>query len=311
MNTTTTLLRPGGMTDSTPLLGDAPALRQRTELDGYLFFRGFLPASDVLKVREDLMGVVRRHGWSRVDQPVMEGTIDADVLKQVPTEQIRTDIGVTSEMYDDVQRLESVHRLPHHPKLVELYRSLFGSEVLVHPRHIVRMITPHHAMVPTPVHQDFPLIQGTSNTWTCWCPAGDCGRDLGGLAVLRSSHRNDYLPVQEAPGAGGIMAQLCPGETDWVTTDYAAGDVLTFPSYMVHKGTPCTLPNRIRLSLDVRYQPVDEYVEARSLHPHCDLTWEQIYAAWEQDDLKYYWERMPLKMSSWDDSLMKPSRRIC
>jgi len=311
MNTTPNPFRPGEMADSTALLSDPSALRKRAELDGYLFFRGFLPASDVLKVREDLMGVVRRHGWSRDDQPLMDGAVDPDVLRQVPAEQLRTDIGVTAAMYDDVQRLESVHRLPHHPKLVAFYRSLFGGEVLVHPRHIVRMITPHHAMVPTPIHQDFPLIQGTSNTWTCWFPAGDCGRDLGGLAVLRSSHRNGYLPIQRAPGAGGITAQLCPGETDWVTADYAAGDVLTFPSYMVHKGTACTLPNRIRLSLDVRYQPMDEIVESRSLNPHCDLKWEQIYADWKQDDLKYYWEKSPLRMSPWDDSLMQPSRRVC
>src|SRR5947208_15623403 len=117
----------------------------------------------------------------------MEGRLNVDALSAVPEAEMRTDIGVPHAAYDDVQKLESVHRLPHHPELLALYRALFGREVLVHPRHIIRMVTPHQSLVPTPQHQDFPLIQGTSNTWTCWFPVGDCLRSMGGLTVLRGS----------------------------------------------------------------------------------------------------------------------------
>jgi ectoine hydroxylase-related dioxygenase (phytanoyl-CoA dioxygenase family) len=178
-------------------------------------------------------------------------------------------------------------------------------------RHIARMVTPHTCMVPTPPHQDFPYIQGSTNTWTCWFPVGDCPRSLGGLTVLRGSHVHGYLPVQPAKGAGGFAVPLCPNETEWVEGDYEIGDVLTFPSHTVHKALRCQFKDRIRLSMDVRYQAADELVDNSSLNPHCSLKWDEIYANWKSDDLKYYWRKMPLKMSPWDDGYLKAARRIC
>ena len=298
--------------DSTPLLGDPAALRARASEDGHLFFKARLPADEILALRAEMIAIVDKYGWRQPGQDALGGLIDYDAINAVPEADMhRTDVGVTADAYHDVQKLERFHRLPHHPRLVEIYRTLFGREVLVHPRHIARMITPHTCMVPTPPHQDFPYIQGTANTWTCWFPVGDCPKSLGGLMVLKGSHRDGYLPVQPAKGAGGFAVPLCPNETEWVEGDYEIGDVLTFPSHTVHKAQRCQFKDRIRLSLDVRYQPLDEPVENRSLNPHCPLTWEQIYEGWKTDDLKYYWRDLPLKMSQWDDGYLQPKRRIC
>jgi ectoine hydroxylase-related dioxygenase (phytanoyl-CoA dioxygenase family) len=298
--------------DSTDILYDTQALRQRAEAEGYLFFRKLLPAAEVLRVRRDLLSVVDRHGWRARGQDELGGTIDGEALDRVADADMREDIGVSQAAYHDVQRLPSVHRLPHHPNLVNLYRTLFGDEVLVHPRHIVRMITSHRVMHPTPPHQDFPLIQGTSKTWTCWFPIGDCPRSMGGLTVLRQSHRLGYVPITQAKGAGSIAAQLCPGENQWVEGDFEIGDVLTFPSFTVHKALPTQRRGEIRLSFDVRYQPLGEIVEPRSLQPHCPLQWEEIYAGWPDRALQYYWKQLPLKFSTFDEKLLQPgARRIC
>lgn len=297
--------------DSTPLLADPEALRARGEADGYLFFKGLLPAEDVRRVRADLLGIVARHGWLRMGADPLEGLLDVEALSRVPEEQMRSDIGVSHGAYEDAQKLESVHCLPHHPHLLALYGALFGGPVLTHPRHIIRMVTSHPVMVPTPQHQDFPLIQGTSRTWTCWFPVGDCPRDMGALSVLSGSHRGGYLPIQSTPGAGAIAAQTCPWEDDWVEGDFAIGDVLTFPSFTVHRALPIHHRDRIRLSLDVRYQPLGEPVEAKSLQPHCGLAWDEIYAGWEREDLRHYWRHLPLTLSPWDPSYLQPKRRIC
>jgi len=299
------------LVDSTSLLNNPDALRRRAADDGYLFFRGLLPVNEVMQVRRDMLRTLDRIGWRTAGQNDLGGTLNTGALPQVPESAMRTDIGVPIETYNNTQCLESMHRLPHHPAIVGFYRRFFGREVLVHPRHIAWMITSHPCMVPTPPHQDFPLIQGTTNTWTMWIPLGDCPRSMGGLAVLRGSHRKGYLPIQPSRGAGGIAVPLCPSETEWLTTDYAAGDVLTFPCFTLHRGTRSRRPDQIRLSLDVRFQPIDEEVESRSLQPHCELTWEQIYAGWKSNDLKYYWRSLPLKLAGWDDSLKQPKRRIC
>jgi hypothetical protein len=297
--------------DSTLLLGDNAALHARAEADGFLFFKHFLPAEDIFELRAQLLGVVGRHGWRQPDQGRLDGRIDLDAINRIPDADMREDIGVSSAAYDDVQRLELLHRLPHHPRLLAFYRSFFDREALVHPRHIARMVTGHRAIVPTPPHQDFPLIQGTANTWTCWIPLGDCPRALGGLTILRGSHRHGYIPIQTSKGAGGIAAQLCPSETEWAEGDYEAGDIITFPSHTVHKALRCQDKEMIRLSLDVRYQSVDEPIEEKSLRPHCGLTWEEIYAGWQSQDLQYYWRNKQPRLTPWDDRYMQPGRRIC
>ncbi len=301
----------GELIDSLPLLGDAKGLRERAVGDGFLFFRGLLPRTDVMALRKDLLTVVERHGWRQPGQDDLGGALDLEAINRVPEGEMRMDIGVSALAYDDVQRLEALHAFPHHPRLMDLYRGIFGEKVLLHPRHIVRMVTGHRSMSPTPPHQDFPLIQGTANTWTCWIPVGDCPREMGGLAVLRRSHRNGCLPIQAAAGAGGMAVQLCPGEADWVSTDYAAGDVLTFPSHTVHRALRSRRPGDIRLSLDVRYQPASESIEEKSLLPHCGLTWEDIYKGWKSDAHKYYWRGFEPRLSPWDSSLHQPGRRIC
>jgi hypothetical protein len=105
---------------------------------------------------------------------------------------------------------------------------------------------------------------------------------------------------------------LCPSENQWVEGDFQIGDVLTFPSFTVHKALRTQRPEEIRLSFDVRYQPLSEIVEPRSLQPHCSLPWEEIYAGWPDQSLQYYWKQLPLKFSTFDDKLLQPgARRIC
>ena len=125
-------------------LGDPAALRTRAVQEGYLFFRGPLPAADVLDVRRHELAVVERYGWRASGQDSLGGRLSTDALNAVPEAPMRTDIGVSIAAYHDVQRLASMHRQPHHPRLLEVYRALFGSEVLVHPRHISRIKRHRH-----------------------------------------------------------------------------------------------------------------------------------------------------------------------
>lgn len=55
----------------------------------------------------------------------------------------------------------------------------------------------------------------------------------------------------------------------------------------------CRQKPQIRLSMDVRYQPIDEPGEAKSLLPHCNLNWEEIYLDWENENLKCYLRNLP------------------
>lgn len=299
--------------DASDLLGDPVGLRARAQSDGYLFFRGLLDPEPILQLRRAVLAVLDAHDLRLPEGGGLSGKLDLDALKRIPAEDLRSDIGVTRQMYVELQQIPLLHRLPHDRALLQVYQTLFGEEVFVHPRHIMRAMTPHPAVVATPPHQDFPLVQGSPDTWTCWFPVGECPKELGSLVVLAGSHRNGYLPIVRGRGAGGLVAQLCD-EDDWVGGDFAVGDVLTFSCFTVHRSLTPVIDDEIRISLDVRYQRAADRIEARSLSNHADCSWEEVYQGWgeEDRDLVYYWDPDRLTVSPWDDALVQPGqRRIC
>lgn len=276
--------------DSSDLLGDSQAIRDRAERDGYFYVRGLLPTERVLGVRRDIVTILDRHGWLQAGTDSMDGIADMSAL---------TNEGEPAFMavYDEVQRLESFHRLALEPALIDFLGDLFDDTVLAHPRNIARLMFPQNNTNKTPPHQDFIHIQGTENTWTCWAPLGDCPRELGGLEILAGSHHAGLLPGRVAPGAGGVGVDTDGVAGTWRAGDLQAGDVLLFQSLTVHQGTSNTTADRMRLSVDYRYQPLSEPVVEGSLLPHHGrLTWDDIYADWSDDAPRYYWRELDVTL---------------
>src|SRR5690554_491388 len=106
--------------DSSDLLADADALRQRAEAQGYLFFKQLIPKADLMAVRRELLDVVRQNGWLDPSAPLLDGVINIPAIRDIPESDLRTDIGVSKDIYDDVQKRLCTHKLPHHPKLLQV-----------------------------------------------------------------------------------------------------------------------------------------------------------------------------------------------
>jgi hypothetical protein len=156
---------------------------------------------------------------------------------------------------------------------------------------------PNNNAFKTPPHQDYIHIQGAEATYTAWFPLGDCPADLGGLAVLAGSHRAGVLPVSPAPGAGGVGVETEDLALSWVTGDFLLGDVLLFHSHTVHRALDNRSPDRLRLSVDFRYQGMSAPVTEGSLKPHFSrLPWDDIYAGWKSHRFQYYWRRSDLRI---------------
>ncbi len=276
--------------DSTPVAADPSELRARADRDGYVFFRRLLPPAPLLTVRRGILEICARHGWLKPGTVVEDGIAAPGVAYREGEPQYMA-------AYDEIQRLESFHTLAHQPPLLDALRNLFGEEVLVHPRNIARVMFPQNNLHTTGAHQDFVHIQGTEETWTSWFPLGHCPRELGGLEVLAGSHREGVLPVRSAYGAGGLGVATDHLDLEWVGEDFACGDVLVFKSLCVHRATDNLTPDRMRISVDFRYQPVSHPVVPGSLLPHFNrLPWNEIYAGWASDEFQYYWQRYPLNI---------------
>jgi len=279
--------------NSTEWRRDAGELRRRAARDGYLFFGGLLPPQAILTVRRAILAVCAGHGF------LAPGS-DPEEAIAAPGVRCREGDPEYMAVYDEIQRLEAFHALAHAPALLEVLERLFGEEVLVHPRNIARVMFPQNNRFATPAHQDFVHIQGCEETYTAWIPLGDCPRELGGLEVLPGSHRFGVRPTHAAEGAGGLGVETDSLGLAWAGSDFRCGDVLLFQSLCIHRGTHNLTPDRLRLSVDYRYQAASQPVVPGSLLPHYNrLSWDEIYAGWKSGTYQYYWKRLPLRIVEW------------
>ena len=270
-------------TVSNDLVDRPPELRGRACEDGYVFIRGLLPEGVIRQVRSDITAILDGVGW------LDAGT---EPIAAISTQEAR--IMGTPEfnpIYDAIQRLESFHTMAHDPALLRVAEALLGAPGMPQPSTIARVLFPNRLEYTTPPHQDFILVQGTPEVWTAWIPLGPCPADLGGLAVLRGSHQRGILPVHEAKGAGGLSVEPDWLDGDWRSSPFATGDTLFFHSKTVHQGLPNLSGDRIRLSVDYRYQKLDAKIMDKNLGVHQGrMTWREVYAGWNSDRFQYYWE---------------------
>ena len=270
-------------TVSNDLIDRPRDLRARALEDGYVFFRELVPEAAIRQVRSDFTAILDAVDW------LDAGT---DPCAAISTQEARL-MGTPEfiPIYDAIQKLESFHTMAHHPVLLQVAEALLGERGMPQPSAIARVIFPAKLEHTTPPHQDFILVQGTPEVWTTWIPLGPCPVELGGLAVLRGSHDRGILPVHQAMGAGGLRVKSACLDGDWITGPFETGDTLFFHSKTVHQGLPNISGNRIRLSVDYRYQKLGAKIMDKNLGVHQGrVTWEEVYAGWESDRFQYYWE---------------------
>lgn len=281
--------------DATDLIGQPSALKARFDERGYLYLRGLIDPQTLLKLRQRIGQLCADAAWLKQDsdptdlltwtKPSVEG--EDDYFK----------------VYDPLQKLEAFHSLAHDSAIVSVMQALLGGRCFPHPLSVARLMFPFNTPWATPPHQDYPNNQGTKDLYACWIPLGDCDIDLGPLAICPGSHQRGLLPLKYALGAGHRQAFDAQQDFDWHSGAVHCGDVLIFHSLTVHRSLPNT-SDSLRLSVDFRYQRDGDDLVERSLSPHFGrLSWPEIYADWQSDDLQYYWRQHDYRIVPWDNEL--------
>jgi len=282
---------------SNDCINDAEELRERLDEEGYLFFKGLQNKDKLLALRRDMTAVLRAGGWLVAEADPMLGVANVDN---------RTTEGDLeyNKVYFQIQRLESFHRMPHEPELMSVVERIMGRKAIPLPGKKARIWFPRFKEHTTPLHQDFVHYQGSTGTLTCWAPVGDCPIELGPLAVLPGSNKvRKVLPHHFSLGAGGLIINLVQEaqrypvlDAGWLSTNFEIGDTLFFPALTVHKALPNLTDDRMRISLDNRYEAMGNRIAEHMLVPHMTdvspLSWEEVYKDWKSDELKYYWTKV-------------------
>ena len=257
--------------DSTDILHDSASLARRLSHDGYLFFPRLIPPDYVCKLRQSMLKILDNAGWIDTGSGYDLESAIGNSKSFVPD----TDPTATAVMIQQIA-LPSVRDVQHHSMLISLFERIFDEPVFPLPRVIPRTLFPNQDDHTTPPHQDYPHVQGSKRSCAAWIPLGDCGPDMGGLAIARSSNNDGVLPIVPAMGAGGLgVSDQYQGR--WHYTPFLTGDVMIFNCLTVHKGIP-NRSKKLRLSIDMRYQPVSEPVCEDWLQPHRNaISWEDLY----------------------------------
>ncbi|MEU1762953.1 phytanoyl-CoA dioxygenase family protein [Micromonospora sp. NPDC005652] len=284
----------GDLVNSAAVGTDSAVLRRRMDTDGYLFLKGLLPAAEVTAARADILRLCAEAGWLDEDG-ADDGVVDVTASCQPPDPRYYA-------VYQRVISLESYNRLAHAQPLLDTVTMLLGhDDVIPRPARLARLIFPQPDVGATPPHQDYPHEQGTPEAYTAWIPIGRVSRQQGGLAMWPGSHRHGVFDHGFVPGVGGLGICVDGLDASWLTADFEPGDVVVFHSMTVHQALPNRTADRIRISADFRYQRASDPMTPHMLEPSGGkLSWDDVYAGWSSDDLKFYWRRWEVPISPYD-----------
>jgi hypothetical protein len=252
------------------LLGHPDALRQRLAEDGYLFFRGLLPAAEIGAAAEGVVAALRQGGW-----------IEANGLASADRRALNPKEALGDPAFRAAITSRGFNRIPYLAELRRTARTILGPTAFSYPSKVLRAIYPEHPPGVARgryVHQDY-AVSGVQDMLTTWLPLTDIPVKRGGLAVRPGSHLGPPLRPRV----------LRPRERGWATTDYRAGDALVFHCLTSH----AALPNReasLRLSGDFRWQCPDQPVPAELVLGPQGRPWELFSRMFSREP---WWEPVP------------------
>jgi ectoine hydroxylase-related dioxygenase (phytanoyl-CoA dioxygenase family) len=242
--------------DSAPLARDPEALRVRASQEGCLLLRGIPGPEAVAPLRMLALDVAGSLGFV-LPEP---GGRTAPAAKPGAM--------LNGTGYDDERWLALQERLLADPRfvavgdhavLLTVLESVIGGPVLTRRGDICRLALPNAPHLTTPSHQDHWYTGGTTNLWTAWIPLTDTPLELGPLAVLPGSHLNGLMP-HDGQGAGRQGVRMTADEP-LAAAPLSAGDAILFNCLTVHCALPNVTRDRVRVSVDYRYQPASEPVD--------------------------------------------------
>ena len=259
-----------GFRDSSGALDQPDVLRARLASDGYLLLRGVFDQQIIAAARHEIFSRLAEVG--EVQEPRDNGIASGVSNRR----QRYPDTGVFWKSVCEGPRLREV---THGARLAEIQSMLFGEPAVGLDFIALRTAAPGRS---TGLHFDGPYFtRHHERIHTSWIPLGDVPPSDGPLVVIEGSHRFDDL-VDAARGFDISLDTERRADIDLdfgalarerdariLTTHFRPGDVLIFGMFTLHGALDNVSPiGRVRLSVDVRYQPISEVRDARYFGPN-------------------------------------------
>lgn len=213
------------LSDASPLLQKPAALRRRAGRDGVLLLRGLLPKGPLAALRGQLHAAAQAEGlldargrWTGADAPAPHEVPQWTAVQQR--------MGLDAEF----------QALVHDTRLLRVVSLLLGRAAEGARGSVCRLAPPDHRVPATAAHRDADFLPDSRGVWGAWIPLADCTVADGVLAVAPGSQQGD-------------------DGTAFAAADLRLGDVLLLSAQTRHRACPNLRPQRVRLSIDLRFGP--------------------------------------------------------
>lgn len=264
----------GELRASNDCLHDIARLRRRMAADGYLFFRDFLDRQWVWDARREVLEWLAEQGLLNKNYSLAEAVAARHAKTAFMPEE---------------RRFPAVRQLTHTGRMIDFYTAFLGGDVRGFDYLWMRVMSPGSVTGP---HYDIVYMgRGTKNLYTSWIPLGDAPLSHGPLMILEKSHlleklkasygrmdidkERNWTKLRFRHGRffwGGDYSRN-PRAVQrhfgrrWLTVEFKAGDVVIFTPYTMH-GSLDNVSDRVRISVDARYQLASEPIDERWIGEH-------------------------------------------
>jgi hypothetical protein len=262
------------LADSGGLVQDTDGLRRRLAADGYLFFRGLLPAAQLRQAGQTVLAELQVGGWA-----------DDRGIPSIQPRAVNSADALGDPAFRAAMFTAAFQQVPYLAALRGLIRRVLGAGAFSYPAKVLRAVYPERADARPRgryIHYDYG-VSGVQDMLTSWTPLMEIPVRIGGLAVKPAGHLG--LPRPPRP-----LSQSEPG---WATTDYEPGDVIVFHCLTPH----AALPNRgseLRISGDFRWQRPDQPAPAELiLGPRAGASGRQVEMFSRLFGGTRWWEPVP------------------
>lgn len=261
--------------------GTSP-LRDGLFRNGYVIVPNVIDSGDVIQPIVDEYASVL-DGLAR--DLVAEGWISSsygDLAFEARLIQIAKESGSTHTQHFDISLPQSniradtpihlgdaVFSLLINPDVLDVVEQILGPEVSVNPVQHVRLKLPEHAlgdnsdpmMGKSPWHQDGAVVlQEADETeiLTVWIPLGEANEENGCMRVIPTDRTAELVNHCPSPVKGAHIPDARVDPSAAVTLPMTAGSLLLLHTRTVHDSLPNQTADRLRVSLDLRYQPTGQ-----------------------------------------------------
>ena len=258
----------GELIDSSDLLSNPSALRASLQENGYLLIRDAIEPATALAARREVLARLATVGEIELSAETFSGT------SQRPTDKPQAGDFLRSVCDGPQLRAATAN-----PQLTDIISTAFGEPARGHDYIFLRVAIAGRG---TATHCDAPFFtRTTERVLTCWLGLSDLSFEQGGLYVVEGSHLwADHVAAMRGfdleRAAGKRRATLSDDIVQFaeahgarlLTARFGAGDILLFNMNLIHGAFDNRAPAKpVRVSCDVRWQPISEPFDPRYMAP--------------------------------------------